>query len=176
LGRRHHTSQRHQRRTWLGVSGTHYYGSGIFTLQLTVTDKDGGVGTGSRAVTVDPRSVTIAASPNAVSLSEKRAKQIDIIIVSAPELDATQIDPATLRVGDGNDPDALPVRRKSGAYVLSMRDVNHDGLRDLTFSVEKSDPNLAIAAPSTTQVVRGAIPTSLRPIVLRGSVAVAVAP
>jgi hypothetical protein len=159
------------------VSATHpYYGTGTFTLQLTVTDKDGGVGTGSRTVTVDPRSVTVGASPDAVSLSERRSKEIDIIIFSASGLDATQIDPATLTVGDGNDPDALPVQRKNGAYVLSMRDVNRDGLRELTFSVEKVNPDLGLAAPGTTLVVRGSIPTSLGPIVLRGSVAIAVAP
>jgi hypothetical protein len=61
-------------------------------------------------------------------------------------------------------------------YVLSMRDVNRDGLRDLTFSVEKLDANLGLAAPSTTLVVRGAIPTSSGPIVLRGSAVMAVSP
>jgi YVTN family beta-propeller protein len=159
------------------VSATHtYYGTGTFTLQLTVTDKDGGAGTGNRTVTVDPRSVAIAASPDAVSLSANRAKQIDIIIFSASGLDATQIDPATLGVGDGSDPDALPVQRKNGVYVLSMRDVNRDGLRDLTLSVEKLDAHLGLAAPSTTLVVRGAVPTSSGPIVLRGSVVMAVSP
>lgn len=68
------------------------------------------------------------------------------------------------------------VRRRNSAYVLNMRDVNHDGLRDLTFSVEKLDPNLGLAAPSTTLMVRGAVPTGSGPIVLRGSVVMAVSP
>ena len=153
-----------------------YYGTGTFTLQLAVTDKDGAVGTGRRTVTVDPRSVMIAASPDPVSLSEKRTKEIHIVIFSTSELDATQVDPATLSVGDGNDPDALPLRRKNGAYVLSMRDVNRDGLSDLGFSVEKLNPNLGLAPPSTTLVVRGAVPTSSGAIVVRGSTTIAVSP
>lgn len=153
-----------------------YYATGTFTVLLTVTDKDGGVGAGSRTVTVDPRSVTVAVSPDPVSLSEKRSKDIDVVILSTSALDATQIDPATLRAGDGNDPDALPLRRKNGTYVLSVRDVNRDGLPDLGFSVAKLDPNLGLAAPGTTVVVRGAVPTIAGAIVVRGSATIVVSP
>ena len=72
--------------------------------------------------------------------------------------------------------DDLALYRDAHSKRLSVRDVNRDDLPDLGFSVEKSNPNLGLAALSTTLVVRGAVPTSSGATVLRGNTTMGVSP
>jgi PKD repeat protein len=159
------------------VTASHtYYVVGVSTLQLTVTDKDAGIGMASRGVTVDPRNVAFSVTPNPIPLGSKKVMQIDVTVLSTPAFDASLISPASLRLGNGVDPDALAPQKKNGTYSFTIRDVNRDGLRDFVVSIDKSDPNLGLVAPSTNLVFRANAPSSAGTIVIRSTATVNVVP
>jgi PKD repeat protein len=149
-----------------------YFGQGTFTIVTRATDKDGATATETRVITVVPRSVVIAVSPDAVSLSGHRQKRLDIDIYSSPTTDARNIDAGSLRVGDGTDPDATIATKT----CVKAGDFNRDGLRDLRVCVDKSDPRLGLTPPSTTLILRGLIHVTGGDIHVRGTVVVSVSP
>ena len=102
--------------------------------------------------------------------------QIDVTVLSTPAFDAALINPASLRLGNGVDPDALAPQKKNGVYAVTIRDVNRDGLRDFAVSIDKSDPNLGLVAPSTNLVFRATAGSGAATIVIQSSVTVNVVP
>ncbi|HEV7587724.1 MAG TPA: PKD domain-containing protein [Longimicrobium sp.] len=152
-----------------------YFATGDFTLRLNVTDGDGGSGSATRTVTVTPKTVAVSVSPNLVPLGDNRVSEICVTILSARGFDATRVDPASVRVGNGIDPDA-GVKQRRGVYVVSRLDFNRDGLHDLQLTLDKLDPNLGLAMPTTTLILRGSLPTPAGTILLRGVASVGVTP
>jgi PKD repeat protein len=149
-----------------------YFGQGTFTIVTRATDKDGATAIETRVITVVPRTVVIAVSPDAVSLSGHRQKRLEIDIYSSPTTDARNIDAGSVRVGDGTDPDA-PIATKT---CVKTGDFNRDGFRDLRVCIDKSNPNLGLTAPSTTLILRGLIHVTGGDIHVRGSVVLSVSP
>jgi hypothetical protein len=98
-----------------------------------VTDKDGGADTDALELTVEFLGVEIATkpggTPNPVSL--KGGGVIPVAVLSSTDFDATAIDPGTLTLGDGADPDTPVAQRNNGTLMAEVDDVNEDGLPDL---------------------------------------------
>ncbi len=142
------------------ITDTHQYcAAGSYTVSMSVTDKDGGLGTDDMQLTVDFLSVGFdvmpGSAPSPVNLSGNGV--IPVAILSSAVFDATAIDPATLRFGDSVDPDAPVETRPNGMYPVHARDVNGDGLPDLVVHVGVSDlvANGDLTEASTSLTVRG---------------------
>jgi hypothetical protein len=116
------------------IAGTHpFCAAGPYTVSLSVTDKDGGADTDALELTVEFLGVEIATkpggTPNPVSL--KGGGVIPVAVFSSTDFDATAIDPGTLTLGDGADPDTPVAQRNNGTLMAEVDDVNEDGLPDL---------------------------------------------
>jgi len=57
---------------------------------------------------------------------------LPVALLSTATFDATQVDPATVRVA------GAPVAMRGNGYMIQIRDVNHDGLDDLFMHIEMS--------------------------------------
>lgn len=106
--------------------------AGDYSVGLQVTDKDGGVGQDNVTVSVAYVAVEIVIEPgpegpNPINL--KRGGVVPVAILSSPTVDATTLDPATLQLGDGTDPDT-PVAMRGNGYQTAIEDVDGDGLLD----------------------------------------------
>jgi len=123
------------------ISGTHrYFQATVYTVGLTVTDKDRAPGTGTLQLTVTRLAVAIdiapfnSALPNAViynSKSPQLSTPVTVALLSSPTFDASKVDPAKVMLGNGGG--GIPVTSR----VLG--DVNNDGRVDLvlTFSTQQ---------------------------------------
>jgi hypothetical protein len=94
-------------------------------------------------------------SPNPVNLSGHGV--LPVAILSAADFDATAIDPATLRIGDGVDPDTPVATRPNGTYMVHSVDVNGDDVPDLLVQVRVNElvANGDLTAAITSLEVRG---------------------
>lgn len=73
----------------------------------------------------------------AVSPVNPKAKgTLPVALLSTPTFDATQVDPATVRVA------GAPVALRGNGYMVQIRDVNHDGRDDLFMHIEMSRVSL----------------------------------
>jgi murein DD-endopeptidase MepM/ murein hydrolase activator NlpD len=136
-----------------------YCAAGTYTVSLSVTDKDGGVGSDDLELTVEYFSVGVDikpdGAPNPVNLSGNGV--IPVAILSSADFDATTIDPATLRLGDGADPDTPVATRPNGTYQVHAEDANEDGVLDLVVHVRVNElvANGDLTPTTTSLVVRG---------------------
>src|SRR5690606_8625857 len=94
---------------------------------------------------------------NPVNLKGKGA--VPMAILSAPDFDATAIDPATLSVGDGAGADTPPATRPNGTYQVHAEDVNDDGLEELVVHVRVSELGAGRDLPPASRalVARGVL-------------------
>ena len=70
--------------------------------------------------------------------------------------DATTIDPTTVTLGDGADPDAHVAGNPQGKLMVSWPDLNEDGLNDALFHFNTQDLVVAgLTAETTELVLRG---------------------
>lgn len=67
--------------------------------------------------------------------------------------DATTIDPATVTLGDGSDPDAPVAGNKHGKLMVSWPDLDEDGLKDALFHFNTQDLVAAGLTTETTELV-----------------------
>jgi hypothetical protein len=97
---------------------------------------------------ITPPAVAIQIKPPAqspVQINLKSGGTTPVAILSTPNFDATQVDPATISLA------GAPVRlRGNGSYSCSAQDVNGDGLPDLVCQVVTSQLQLG---PTSTQAV-----------------------
>ena len=69
------------------------------------------------------------------------------------EFDAATIDPTTVTLGDGADPDAHVAGNKHGKLMVSWPDLNEDGLNDALFHFNTQDLVAAGLTAETTELV-----------------------
>jgi hypothetical protein len=67
--------------------------------------------------------------------------------------DATTIDPTTVTLGDGSDPDAPVAGNKHGKLMVAWPDLNDDGLKDALFHFNTQDLVAAGLTEETTELV-----------------------
>ena len=139
------------------VTATHVFRTAKpYTVRVTVTDKDGSVGSDDVIVTVNRIAIGVdalpGASPNTIRLGSKPNEVIQVAVLSSATFDAASIDGATATLGDGLGTDAGAQRDKRGQAIVSVADVNGDGRADRIYSFVKSD--LVAAGDLTTATVR----------------------
>lgn len=107
--------------------------AGDYTVHLTVTDKDGGVGMDELSLTVPYIGIDIDIMPgtdlNPVNLKKKG--RLPVAILGSADLDVADIDPSSLTLGDETDLDTPIGQKKNGTYEAYLEDVNEDGFMDL---------------------------------------------
>ncbi len=67
--------------------------------------------------------------------------------------DATTIDPVTVTLGDGSDPDAPVAGNKHGKLMVSWPDLDEDGLQDALFHFNTQDLVFAGLTKETTELI-----------------------
>jgi subtilisin family serine protease len=135
--------------------------AGSRTITVTVTDKDGDSGQDTWDVEVGFFAVDIAIQPdeepNSVSLT--RGGLLPVVVYGAADFDATQVDPATVFLGDGADAGTnTPVdQRPNGTFRASVEDVNGNGILDLIlhFRIPDLVENGALTEDSEMLVLTG---------------------
>lgn len=133
--------------------------AGTYSVNLSVTDKDGGIGSDALTLTVPYYAVTIditpTESPNPVSLSNRG--RLPVAILSTASFDAQDVDPATVMLGDGTGTDTPVAQRNNGTYFAQSEDVNGDGRMDLVvmFELPALRAGGEITSTTTQLVLRG---------------------
>ncbi len=117
-----------------------FCGPGDYSVELFVTDKDGGTGSDATMVAVAPlviaMDITPTSDPNPVSLRNRG--QLPVAILGTPTFDPTAVDVSTLTLGDESGPDTPVTRRRNSTYIAAQEDVNGDGTVDLVVMFEVS--------------------------------------
>jgi hypothetical protein len=133
--------------------------AGDYTVSLTVTDKDGGVGSDELILTVPYVVIDIDILPGSLEnpLNMKSGGNIPIAILGTADLDVADIDASSLTLGDGTGPDTPVAMKNNGTVEAYMEDVNRDGMMDLVamFSMPDLVSNGDITDASTELVLRG---------------------
>jgi hypothetical protein len=80
-----------------------------------------------------------------------------VAVLSSADFDATQIDPATVTLGDEVGSDTPVAQRPNGRYYAEVEDVNGDGLPDVVFRfrVPELVANGDLSEGTTSLVLRG---------------------
>ena len=107
--------------------------AGTYTVTLTVTDKDGGVGMDDLELTVPyiPVQIDILPGTDRNPINLKSGGNLPVAIFGSADLDVADIDPSTLTLGDESDPDTSIGQKNNGAYEAYVEDVDGDGFMDL---------------------------------------------
>jgi PKD repeat protein len=142
------------------VASTQVCAAGTYNVVLSVTDKDGGVGSDSRTLTVPHFGITIdisptLTSPNPISLAKKGL--LPVAIMSSATFDATTVDPSTVYLGNEAGADTPVALQANGRYHTKIEDVNGDGLADLIvmFQITALLANGDLEPATTELVLRG---------------------
>ena len=133
--------------------------AGTYDVVLSVTDKDGGTGMDNLTLTVPyfvvGIDITPGSTPNPIAMSNRGV--LPVAILSTATFDATQVDPATVYLGDEVGTDTPVAQRNNGTYLASSQDVNGDGRLDMVvqFRVPDLVANGDVTAGTTKLVLRG---------------------
>jgi hypothetical protein len=133
--------------------------AGTYNVVLSVTDKDGGIGSDAVQVTVGYVNVgldiTPGTTPNPISLKNKG--DLPVAILSSATFDAATLDVSSIRLGDEQGSDT-PVSTQKGRYTSRLLDVNGDGRLDMvvSFSVPALVANGDVLMGTTSLTIRGA--------------------
>ncbi len=88
------------------------------------------------------------------NINMKSQGKIAVAVLSVVDgFDATTIDPATVTLGDGSDPDAPVAGNKHGKLMVSWPDLDGDGLQDALFHFNTQDLVMAGLIAETTELV-----------------------
>jgi hypothetical protein len=88
------------------------------------------------------------------NINMKSQGKIAVAVLSVVDgFDATTIDPATVTLGDGSDPDAAVAGNKHGKLMVSWPDLDGDGLQDALFHFNTQDLVFAGLTAVTTELV-----------------------
>jgi hypothetical protein len=113
-----------------------YFLPNFYAVEVCVTDDDGGTGCDNFALEVKPFPVAIDIKPGSDPncFNSDGHGVIPVAILSSPDFDATQVDPATVSL----DGQGVRVVGK-GSTQAHQEDVNGDGLVDLVVQIEDRD-------------------------------------
>ncbi len=92
------------------------------------------------------------------NINLKSHGKIAVAVLSVVDgFDATTIDPATVTLGDGSDPDARVAGNKHGKLMVSWPDLDEDGLQDALFHFNTQDlvEEAGLTVATTELVLRG---------------------
>jgi predicted secreted protein len=120
--------------------GHSYFKSGEYTINLNVSDNNGGNGTDSLILEVIPISATIDIDPN--TINKKSGGQWVTVYIELPaEYDVKNIDPKTVMINDNDK--VLPIMDPKYGFVSSendyITDVDNDGIPERMFKFNRSD-------------------------------------
>jgi DNA/RNA endonuclease G (NUC1) len=93
-----------------------YLAAGIYSVKLTVTDKDGGSGSDAVTVTVGRRPVAAASSPGFVNVDNQGNGTIKITLASDADVDVSLVDISSVRIGN------VGVSRRGGDLLAELQD------------------------------------------------------
>ncbi len=96
--------------------------------------------------------LTQGEGPRNINL-KSRGKIAAAVLSVADEFDATTIDPTTVTLGDGSDPDAPVAGNKHGKLMVAWPDLDEDGLADALFHFNTQDLVAAGLTAETTELI-----------------------
>ena len=133
--------------------------AGTYTVNLSVTDKDGGTGTDALTLTVSFLAIVIditpGGTPNPISLGKKGL--VSVAVLSTATFNATLADPSRITLGNEQGVDTPVAKQTKGTYQAKFEDVNRDGRMDLVvmFDAPTLAANGDIAVGTTQLALRG---------------------
>jgi subtilisin family serine protease len=123
----------------LPIVATHQFCAAMeYTIELSVTDRDDDTGDDTMVLTVEHFDIEISimpdGDPNSISLS--RRGRLPVAVLSSPDFDATDLDPASLLLGATAGSGVPVASRPNGTLYATIEDINGDGLPDLLLHFE----------------------------------------
>jgi DNA/RNA endonuclease G (NUC1)/PKD repeat protein len=135
------------------LTGSHsYQAAGLYSITLTVTDKDGGRGSASTTLRVNRIEASMSLNPNKINIRSSGNGQIIASIFGNASFDGAAIDGASVRIGQ-----VSPDTNGNDGEKLSVFDANQDGILDLVVHFNRDE-----------LISAGALGTSTREMVLQG--------
>ena len=117
------------------LGGTHrYFTAGTYIVTLTVTDKDGGVGSASSTVQVARILGSMSLNPSPINIDNNGDGQMIVTVFGNSAFDGTAISLSTVRIGRT----AIDVGGNSRPKA-QFRDVNGDGILDMVAHFVRGD-------------------------------------
>ncbi len=117
------------------LGGTHrYFTAGTYIVTLTVTDKDGGVGSASTTVQVTRILGTMSVDPSPINIDNNGNGQMLVTIFGTSAFDGTGINLSTVRIGQ-----TAPDVGGNSVPKAKVTDVNGDGILDLVVHFVRGD-------------------------------------
>ena len=114
-----------------------YCAAGNYTVRAAVTDKDGGIGSGTTSLEVDRITVPVEVMTKTVNLRARG--ELPVAVFSTSTFDAREIDVASVVLSDGVGFTARVARQPKGRLSYKIEDVNRDGRPDLLLHFERPD-------------------------------------
>jgi hypothetical protein len=128
--------------------------AGTYTVELTVTDKDDGVGSDALTLTVPHVAVEIDILPGSDTNPLRfRGGNLPVAILGSADLNVRDIDPSTLTLGDEDGADTAIAQKNNGTYEAYLEDVNGDGFQDLVVMFPTRDVVMNEVTETTTELV-----------------------
>ena len=117
------------------LGGTHrYFTAGTYIVTLTVTDKDGGVGSASTTVQVARILGTMSVNPSPINIDNNGDGQILVTVFGTSAFDGASINLSTVRIGH-----TTPDVGGNSVPKAKVTDVNGDGIADLVVHFVRGD-------------------------------------
>jgi len=126
------------------ITGTQtYLAAGMYTVTLSVTDKDGATGSRTLSVNVGLRTVSADAGSGTINLNDQGNGDIKITLESDANVDVSLIDVSSVRIG------TVGVTRRGGRFMADQQDGKRLGLH---FD-RKALIDAGVLSSSTTELV-----------------------
>lgn len=141
-----------------------YCAPGAYTVRASVTDKDGGVGSAARTITV--ARIGIGVDVLAKKVNARSKGTLPVAVLGSAAVDARQVDVSSVLLGTATDPGVPVDRRPNGRFLAETRDVNGDGIPDLVlhFAREALGARGLLTPPATELVLLGQLTDGCRQV------------
>jgi hypothetical protein len=123
------------------ILGSHRFcKAGSYPATLTVVDKDGASGADELVVTVDALQVQISVNPQMIILNDNGNGMVSVSIYSRQGLDATALNPSSIRLTNGSGRGTSLARTAGGLWQWHPdADLNGDGLLDVVAQFRRDE-------------------------------------